>query len=127
MPYQMLTRRRKLQFFPAAFIFLCMVVTTASGQFANLQNQLHFKKINVKDGLSQASVNCFYEDIYGFMWIGTDDGLNRFDGVNFTVYRSDAGGNSGLSSSQVWAMEGDPEGNISKKQTNCALHRFRDQ
>ncbi len=98
--------------FPTAIFFLLLVVASTNAQFPQIQNQLNFKKINVKDGLSQASVNCFYEDIHGFMWIGTDDGLNRYDGSKFTVFKADAGSTSGLSSSQIWAIEGDPAGNI---------------
>ncbi len=42
--------------------------------------ELHFKQITVNDGLTQHDVSCILQDSYGFMWIGTYDGLNRYDG-----------------------------------------------
>jgi len=48
---------------------------------------LNFTQINTSDGLSQNSVQCMLKDQYGFMWFGTQDGLNKYDGYSFTVYR----------------------------------------
>jgi ligand-binding sensor domain-containing protein/signal transduction histidine kinase/AraC-like DNA-binding protein/ActR/RegA family two-component response regulator len=45
--------------------------------------------LTTRDGLSQSSVNCIFRDSYGFMWFGTQDGLNRYDGYTFSVYRHD--------------------------------------
>jgi len=51
--------------------------------------QIRFEKISIEDGLSQSSVYSIYQDSTGFLWFGTEDGLNKFDGYNFTVYRHD--------------------------------------
>ncbi|MCP5053213.1 MAG: response regulator [bacterium] len=48
---------------------------------------IKFETISLEDGLSQATVNCIIQDRRGFMWFGTKDGLNRFDGYQFTVYK----------------------------------------
>ena len=48
---------------------------------------IRFERILVEQGLSQNTVNCILQDSKGFMWFGTEDGLNRYDGYNFTVYR----------------------------------------
>jgi len=53
----------------------------------NLFSQFQFRKYQVNDGLSENTVNCIMQDTKGFLWLGTKDGLNKFDGVNFTVYR----------------------------------------
>jgi len=48
---------------------------------------LNFNKLTIQNGLSHDKVNCIMQDRRGFIWIGTDDGLNRYDGHNFTIYR----------------------------------------
>lgn len=54
----------------------------ASGQ----EEYVRFKRITINDGLSLSSVYCIYQDSKGFMWFGTEDGLNRYDGQSITVY-----------------------------------------
>ena len=49
----------------------------------------HFEHLSVEDGLSNNSVNCILQDRKGFMWFGTNDGLNRYDGHTFTALTSD--------------------------------------
>ena len=46
-----------------------------------------FKKYQVEDGLSHNTVWCALQDSYGFIWLGTSDGLNRYDGRGNKVYR----------------------------------------
>jgi GAF domain-containing protein/ligand-binding sensor domain-containing protein len=48
-----------------------------------------FKRLTLDDGLSQSSINCIVQDAQGFMWFGTQDGLNRYDGYEIKVYRHD--------------------------------------
>ena len=57
------------------------------GVFSQDISNFHFRKYQVNDGLSHNSVNCIIQDSKGFLWIGTKDGLNKFDGMEFTVYR----------------------------------------
>ena len=64
------------------FILMIMVVPTLS--FCN-----HFKTIDISNGLSNNTVKCIAQDKNGFMWFGTYDGLCRYDGVNFTIFRND--------------------------------------
>jgi len=54
----------------------------------NSVEQLLFQHIAEKDGLSNNIVNCIAKDKAGFLWIGTFDGLNRFDGTHFITFRS---------------------------------------
>ena len=53
------------------------------------QKGYSFQNFSKKDGLSQASVFAIAQDSSGFMWFGTRDGLNRFDGYQFKAYTKD--------------------------------------
>lgn len=65
------------------------VVVSASGNFAgNLfqQDRISFQTYGLQDGLSQSTVQMIFQDSSGFMWFGTQNGLNRFDGYTFKSY-----------------------------------------
>jgi len=64
-------------------LFLLLPMSTASAQNGNKQ----FRNISVDKGLSQSSVFAIQQDTLGFIWIGTQDGLNRYDSKGFKVYR----------------------------------------
>ncbi len=53
----------------------------------------YFKNFSIAEGLSQQDINGFYQDSYGFYWIGTNDGMNRFDGHQFKHYNLSDGEN----------------------------------
>jgi ligand-binding sensor domain-containing protein/signal transduction histidine kinase len=75
-------------------------------------SNVNFNQITVTDGLSQNSVNYIMEDRFGFMWFGTQDGLNRFDGYDFKTYRHQPGNPNTLSHNFVWCMYEDKDGII---------------
>ena len=50
------------------------------------QPKLQFEHISLNQGLSQSIVNVILKDKKGFMWFGTESGLNKYDGYNFTIY-----------------------------------------
>lgn len=51
---------------------------------------IRFQRFFIRDGLSQNTITCILQDRRGFMWFGTPDGLNRYDGYSFKVYQQDA-------------------------------------
>ena len=74
------------------------------------EQDTQFERISVEQGLSQSSVHCIFQDSKGFMWFGTEDGLNKYDGYQFTVYNNDPDDISSLSSNEVWAIYEDSSG-----------------
>jgi ligand-binding sensor domain-containing protein len=64
-------------------------------------HNIRFKHLTSENGLSQNTVLCVSQDSSGFMWFGTYDGLNRYDGYNFKVYKSETGNPYSLSSNSV--------------------------
>lgn len=65
---------------------------------------LRFRTFGIKEGLSQSTVTSVYQDKKGFLWIGTSDGLNQFDGYKFTVYKNNHNDTTSLSDSWIGAI-----------------------
>ncbi len=64
----------------------------------------------MEQGLSHSTVNCILQDRYGFLWFATDDGLNKYDGHAFTVYRHNPDDPHSLSHNNVWSLFEDSTG-----------------
>ncbi|MDR2951478.1 MAG: response regulator [Prevotella sp.] len=69
------------------FTFFLLIFCT-SNLLSQENSNFHFKKIQVDDGLSESAIYCIMQDMKGFMWFGTKDGLNRYDGYNFRIFRN---------------------------------------
>ncbi len=67
---------------------------------AHAQEEYRFRNFNKEDGISQSSVFTISQDATGFLWFGTRDGLNRYDGYNFTTFRT----KDGLTSNDIRAI-----------------------
>ena len=65
---------------------------------------IRFERITLRQGLSPNSVNAILQDHRGFMWFGTQDGLNRYDGYRFAIYRHASDDPHSLSHDQIRAM-----------------------
>ncbi len=75
-----------------------------------VSSRQEFRRISTEDGLSQSTVLCMTQDRRGFMWLGTEDGLNRYDGHSFATYRHNPDDPNSLSSSYIWSLLEDQEG-----------------
>ncbi len=71
------------------FTFLLFVFPPFKILFTQQTVPLHFEALTINNGLSQGLVTCITQDKKGFMWFATGDGLNKYDGYNFTVYHHD--------------------------------------
>jgi signal transduction histidine kinase/ligand-binding sensor domain-containing protein/DNA-binding response OmpR family regulator len=77
-----------------------------------LAQSVIFKSFSDENGLSGSDVNCVMQDRKGFIWIGTENGLDRFDGNDFKVFRQQHNSESTLSDNSVWSLCEDDKGNI---------------
>jgi len=93
------------------FIFLLMLFILPLSLVAQ-NGQLKFKKITIDDGLSQSSANCILQDRSGFIWIGTQDGLNLYYGHGFTHFKYLPGETNCLSDNNVICICEDNSGMI---------------
>jgi len=75
-------------------------------------NTIKFEHYTANQGLSQSTVKCIQQDHLGFMWFGTINGLNRFDGLDFTSYNFFPQDSSSLTSSHITALYEDQKGNF---------------
>jgi ligand-binding sensor domain-containing protein/serine phosphatase RsbU (regulator of sigma subunit) len=80
-------------FFVALIYFLALT-------FGYSQN-IKFKRLSIEEGLSAVTVNTIYQDSQDFIWIGTQDGLNRYDGYHFKVFKNDPFNPKSISSNDV--------------------------
>lgn len=77
----------------------------------NLQAQsIYFKNYQTHDGLSNSTVKCITQDIQGFLWLGTRNGLNRFDGNQFKIFRHNASDSTSIGSSSILSLLTDSKG-----------------
>ncbi len=73
---------------------------------------IKFEHLGTDDGLSQSNVICIMQDSRGFMWFGTRDGLNRYDGYQFTIYKNDPLDKKSLGNSFIMGLLEDAKGFI---------------
>lgn len=93
-------------------LFYILFIFTSGSLNAFAQDQLTFKHLTINEGLSQNTVFCIMQDKTGFIWVGTEDGLNKYDGYDFTIFKHENNNPKSLSHSQVNTMLQDPKGNF---------------
>ena len=77
-----------------------------------MDEHYYFKNLSVQNGLSQNTVNAILQDKQGFMWFGTKDGLNRYDGLSFRQFKHDGRSQRSIGNNFITALYEDAEGNI---------------
>jgi ligand-binding sensor domain-containing protein/DNA-binding CsgD family transcriptional regulator len=75
-------------------------------------NDLWFQNITIEDGLSQNTISCILQDRDHFMWFGSEEGLNRYDGIRFQVFRHDRSNANSLSHDRVSCLLEDTDGSL---------------
>ena len=76
----------------------------------SLFSQLQFNRLTQTEGLSNKNVNCILQDHNGFMWFGTNDGLNKYDGYSFEIYRTSLKDSKSIGSNYITCLYEDNSG-----------------
>jgi ligand-binding sensor domain-containing protein/serine phosphatase RsbU (regulator of sigma subunit) len=107
-------------------VFITAVVAVVSCYTASAQKKMLFEHLTVKEGLSQGSVTCILQDRQGFMWFGTQDGLNRYNGYTLKVFRHDPADPKSLSENFITSIIEDRNGAlwVATVGREDALNRF---
>src|SRR5690554_3066420 len=74
--------------------------------------KLHFDYFSIAQGISQSNITCLLQDSRGFLWIGTQAGLNRYDGKSFEIFKHDPEDEESISDNMIYDISEDLEGNI---------------
>lgn len=86
--------------------------------------ELKFSHLTVKEGLSNNAITCFLQDSRGFMWIGTIDGLNKYNGYSFEIYRYQAKNKFSLQSNYIYHLYEDKNQNIWVATNSGGLYKY---
>ncbi|MCE7039467.1 two-component regulator propeller domain-containing protein [Dyadobacter sp. CY312] len=92
-----------MRYLALSILIVLLIVTSVNGQ-----GTYRFRHIGVEDGLSQGSIYHMLKDSRGFLWLGSQDGINRFDGKKIEVFLSGASGES----TNVQGIAEDSQGNV---------------
>ena len=87
------------------------LITSTSMVYGQVQ-KIEFEHLTMVNGLSSDIINCFLKDRNGFLWIGTENGLNKFDGYTFKIYKNIPQDSTSLIDDAVTSLLQDKHGNI---------------
>lgn len=85
-------------------IILLLIVLILVGYTHAIDKHYYFQNYSVRDGLSQNTVNAILQDKLGFLWFGTKDGLNRYDGLSFRQYKCNQNDKRSLGNNFITAL-----------------------
>src|SRR5678815_3595588 len=96
---------------PVRNIFLFIIISFLLFQKANAQRfNFSFEQFTTDNGLSHESVISITKDVDGFLWIGTANGLNRFDGISFKIFRSEPNNEQSIPANYIAGITLDKKG-----------------
>ena len=120
------TEHKKLIFKTSAAMFFVLVYSFFFSVKPQQKNSasIHFNRLNTADGLSNSTVYDLIQDHLGFLWFATDDGLNRFNGYNFEIFRHNPENKNSITDNSVWAILEDSDYKIWAGTKRGKLNRY---
>ena len=91
---------------------LALILILAAQVFSYAQGQLHLRNIGAAEGIPNNMVATAYQDEFGMMWIGTQDGLIRYDGTSMEIFRPEEGNPNSIYNNNIKAICGDRKGSV---------------
>ena len=92
------------------FLFICVFSNNVYS--SNKYGNINFQSITIDDGLSQSLAEYIYQDSLGYIWIGTNDGLNRYNGNEFKVYKNIKNDENTISNNMISSLVEDNDKNL---------------
>jgi ligand-binding sensor domain-containing protein len=93
--------------------FFCLLIMMLLSSTAIAQKKpIKFNRLTSSDGLSQNRVSAIVQDHDGFIWIGTEDGINKYDGYNFEIFKRNPGDSLSINDNQALAMHVAKDGTL---------------
>jgi ligand-binding sensor domain-containing protein/serine phosphatase RsbU (regulator of sigma subunit) len=105
-------------------ILFCLLFFLSSVCQILPQYHITFNHLTVEDGLSQSAVSCIFQDRRGFMWFGTQDGLNRYDGYNFKIFKNSPSDSNSLTDNFIFSIYEDQSGVLYIETQSGNFHKF---
>ncbi|MGL1887616.1 MAG: response regulator [Reichenbachiella sp.] len=104
-------------------IILLSLIFVSNLLFAQT-TEIKFSHLQQSDGLSSSDITCFVQDDRGFIWIGTVDGLNRYDGYNIDIYRNELDNPQSLADNSITCLYTDRFGELWIGTENYGLSKY---
>ncbi len=105
-------------------IFFQSLLFTPMGLAQQTPLDLKFRRLSENSQLSNLTIRSIHQDSKGFLWVGTLDGLNRFDGYDFKVYKNIENDSNSLFKNQIQTIFEDSRGTLWVSTLNSGLHRY---
>ena len=119
-----MTHRKSLWLLPGLTCLILFTSTVSATRSASLPDDIRFRRYSVDQGLSQSQVSAIIQDGEGYIWLATQDGLDRFDGYTFKVYRHDARDSLSISDNYITCLFVDSAGDLWIGTYSGGLNRY---
>jgi ligand-binding sensor domain-containing protein len=113
-----------IQFIKLRLLLACIILLNTLPIHSQITSTFTSNQISLADGLSQVTVICILKDSQGFIWFGTVDGLNRYDGYQIKVFKNDPANPFSITSNRIQCLYEDSKGNLWIGTDGGGLNKF---
>ena len=102
-----------LKHYKSTVFWICLILLFSNVPSLHTQQQrFHFDRLSLNEGLSQSIINVIHRDQKGFLWIGTQSGLNKYDGYDFKIYKQNPFDSTSISDNLITSIYEDRSGDL---------------